>query len=220
MSTPINTQKYRKLPVEIEAVQLSAENLGAVKEWCGGSYLFMPQQDPALLVGTPEGVMKAHFGDWVVKGVAGEFYPVKDEIFRRTYQVAHKKPTQPNSNTPRGTDWEKDGIGISEEGHIIIKIPSPAGEPEFAERYGFTMEGLHRTLRDHFQSQAEHEELKRKAAAAEPAPKLLAIAKDLDAKAKEAALMADGSAAGHVMSGQRQAYRDSAATIRAEFSIP
>lgn len=45
-------------------------------------------EDGSVLIATLEGVMKAKPGDWVVRGVVGEFYPVRDDIFRETYEEA------------------------------------------------------------------------------------------------------------------------------------
>ena len=41
-----------------------------------------------LLIATLEGVMRASIGDWIIRGVAGEFYPCKDSIFSATYEPA------------------------------------------------------------------------------------------------------------------------------------
>lgn len=50
--------------------------------------------DPAtgfLLIATLEGVMQAKPGDWVIRGVQGEFYPCRDDIFRATYEAVEEK---------------------------------------------------------------------------------------------------------------------------------
>lgn len=96
-------KRYRKLPVEIEAVYLDAytsalgpapwnEDGGAVWRWLteGGAQFTMRQEDPGpvyLLIHTLEGVMRADVGDYVIRGVAGEFYPCKAEIFEATYEA-------------------------------------------------------------------------------------------------------------------------------------
>ena len=81
---------FRKRPVRIEAVQLDQENAEAVAQWCNGNlertlsygYDFVE----ALIIPTLEGDMRCAVGDWVVRGMAGEFYPVKDFIFESTYE--------------------------------------------------------------------------------------------------------------------------------------
>lgn len=76
---------YRKKPIVIEARQYTRNGLEAerVAEWCGGE-----QDDDGLVIKTLEGDMRADYGDWIIKGVAGEFYPCKPLIFRQTYEVA------------------------------------------------------------------------------------------------------------------------------------
>ncbi len=80
---------YRKKPVVIEARHIRAytDMIGpdGIAAWCGGN---AAQDDPGpayLNIGTLEGVMRANVGDWVIKGVNGEFYPCKDDIFAQTY---------------------------------------------------------------------------------------------------------------------------------------
>lgn len=81
--------KYRKKPVVIEAVQLTPENYAEVKAWCGGTYYSTPPMRAVtgLSIVTLEGTMNALFGDYVIKGVKGEFYPCKADIFEATYEL-------------------------------------------------------------------------------------------------------------------------------------
>ena len=80
---------YRKKPVTIEARLLTRENFDTVGEWAGVAECWgLDAPIPALHIRTLEGTMKACLGDWVIKGVQGEFYPVKDPIFRETYEPA------------------------------------------------------------------------------------------------------------------------------------
>ncbi|MEU0098274.1 hypothetical protein [Streptomyces sp. NPDC006267] len=85
-------QKYRKLPVEIEAVHLNSDTTPAkVAYWCGGRVAPHPEQnytggDLVIEIDTLEGTMRAEPGDWIIKGVKGEFYPCRDDIFRATYE--------------------------------------------------------------------------------------------------------------------------------------
>lgn len=88
---------YRKRPVVIEARQFDVPEdrlphaLGVeLAKWCGGK--FMTQlaggADPRIEIPTLEGVMTARLGDWIIKGLVGEFYPCRDGIFRQTYEPA------------------------------------------------------------------------------------------------------------------------------------
>jgi hypothetical protein len=75
---------YRKKPVVIEAHRYSRLALEAerVAKWCGGN-----QTDEGLEIDTLEGTMHADYGDWIIKGVKGEFYPCKPDIFAATYEA-------------------------------------------------------------------------------------------------------------------------------------
>lgn len=99
--TSINTH-YRKKPVVIEAIQLRWTTWSALCDFTGGlinrenpgMYCndpsdFCGEEGPYIQVAIPtlEGHMIAKHGDWIIKGVKGEFYPVKDEIFRLTYEA-------------------------------------------------------------------------------------------------------------------------------------
>ena len=87
----VNTEKrrdavtrYRKLPVEIEAIQWKGDNTEEIKMFCGESFLeYKPPS--SLLIGTLEGPHIASLGDYIIKGIKGEFYPCKPDIFKSTY---------------------------------------------------------------------------------------------------------------------------------------
>lgn len=87
---------YRKKPIEIEAIQWNGLNLEEVKAFVGESLMY-DIIDTAWQVGkgvpcvnmkikTLEGVMDASIGDFIIKGVNGEFYPCKPDIFEKTYE--------------------------------------------------------------------------------------------------------------------------------------
>ena len=76
-------KKYRKKPVVIEASKYTRNGLEAEKtaEWCNGD-----QDDDGLIIHTLEGDMRADYGDFIIKGIKGEFYPCKPDIFEQTYE--------------------------------------------------------------------------------------------------------------------------------------
>lgn len=90
---------YRKIPVEIHAQRWdgTVEVATEIVNWilgADGTARYHAEGDgpstarpPSIHIDTPEGTMRATPGDWVVQGVEGEFYPVKDSIFRATYEV-------------------------------------------------------------------------------------------------------------------------------------
>ena len=86
---------FRKKPVVIEARCFEAQDVATAHEvatWCGGE-MVSDAMGPCILIDTLEGQMRASPGDWIIKGVKGEFYPCKPEIFVATYEeVAHDSP--------------------------------------------------------------------------------------------------------------------------------
>ena len=83
--------KYRKKPVVIEAVQIESNNELDVLDFVnggdqkrGGGIGFA--KDGHLYIHTLEGDMRADLNDYIIKGVSGEFYPCKPDIFALTYE--------------------------------------------------------------------------------------------------------------------------------------
>lgn len=76
--------KFRKKPVVIEAIEWNGDNGEEICKFMGVMFPFT--SDGNLMIGTLEGVMTAAKGDWIIKGVAGEFYPCKPDIFEQTYE--------------------------------------------------------------------------------------------------------------------------------------
>lgn len=81
--------RVRKKPVEVEAEQVTEENLLEVAEWCDGfaATQSVDHERPHINIYTLEGTMRAEVGDWIIKGVNGEFYPCKPKIFEKTYDI-------------------------------------------------------------------------------------------------------------------------------------
>jgi hypothetical protein len=92
------TGLFRKRPVVVEAVQLTRENVVDVMRWVapavkvGQAVDVTIDIDKGLTVSTLEGDMRADYGWWVIKGVAGEFYPCDPAIFEATYEPAANRP--------------------------------------------------------------------------------------------------------------------------------
>ena len=76
---------YRKKPIVIEAVRWTGKNTDEMETFLGNLPL---TPIGALAIGTLEGTMFAERGDWVIRGVKGEFYPCKPDIFEATYDPA------------------------------------------------------------------------------------------------------------------------------------
>jgi hypothetical protein len=82
--------RYRKKPIVIDAVKWDG-NLASVEELVNGSTCTAVDQDlgdPALFIQTLEGRMRAEVGDWIIRGVKGELYPCKPDVFEATYERA------------------------------------------------------------------------------------------------------------------------------------
>lgn len=84
--------KFRKKPVVVEAMEYIGYMFGAlpILHWLtkhGAEFDFGSNGD-AITIHTLEGDVFARPGDWVIRGIAGEFYPCKPEIFAETYEPA------------------------------------------------------------------------------------------------------------------------------------
>ena len=85
-------RKYRKQPVEVTAIRFSRDNFENVKEFTGGSArdLFIERcinGKCTCVIPTLEGDHIATEGDFIIRGVKGEFYPCKPDVFFRTYEL-------------------------------------------------------------------------------------------------------------------------------------
>ncbi len=89
-------KKYRKKPVVIEAVQWDGKNYDEIcqftGDWGGHKKAHEDAEELAhktgeMYIQTLEGTMKASKGDYIIKGIQGEFYPCKPEIFEASYEV-------------------------------------------------------------------------------------------------------------------------------------
>lgn len=76
--------RFRKKPVVIEAVQFTPLTIAECEEFVGGD-MGGTAADP--VIATLEGAMHVSLGDWIIRGVQGEFYPCKPDIFAATYEV-------------------------------------------------------------------------------------------------------------------------------------
>jgi len=83
--------RYTKKPVTIDAIQWTGINKEEIKDFCGEACVFTNikinkvKVKEVLYIGTLEGIMEASIGDYIIKGIKGEFYPCKPDIFELTY---------------------------------------------------------------------------------------------------------------------------------------
>ena len=78
-------KQYRKKPVVIQAIQYEGFHTGEINDFCG-SKVREPVGEKYLEIETLEGVMKASCGDFIIRGINGELYPCKPDIFSKTYE--------------------------------------------------------------------------------------------------------------------------------------
>lgn len=76
--------RYRKKPVEIEAVQYTGENAQEIGRFAGLDAQIVGREK-ALQIKTLEGPLRVSPGDYIIRGVSGEHYPCKPDIFDQTY---------------------------------------------------------------------------------------------------------------------------------------
>ena len=79
-------QKYRKKPVTIEAVRWDGDNIDEISDFVKRNCAVYDWRMNRLIIVTLEGEMYASVGDYIIKGVQGEYYPCKPDIFQATYE--------------------------------------------------------------------------------------------------------------------------------------
>lgn len=94
--------KYRKKPVVIEAVKFDGENFEECTHFLGNANCSIEiDKDEQggiygirtliIVIHTLEGDMKVNWGDYIIRGVNGEYYPCKPDIFEKTYEVVENE---------------------------------------------------------------------------------------------------------------------------------
>lgn len=81
----MDVKSYRKKPVAIEAMQYDGTNGFAIYEWMQGVHTITDERT-SLMIETLEGTMRAAIGDFIIRGIRGEFCPCKPDIFSETYE--------------------------------------------------------------------------------------------------------------------------------------
>ena len=75
--------KFKTIPVVIDAVKWTGLNVNELNEFMG----FRPKViDGRIRIQTPGGAIYASVGDYIIKGIKGEFYPCKPDMFKETYE--------------------------------------------------------------------------------------------------------------------------------------
>lgn len=97
MPTKKLVTRWQKRPVIIEAAQLNNENVDDILAWidANGGEAWVRRLGGVIVgisIQTLEGVMDALMLDWIIRGVQGEFYPCKPDIFSATYESTYRGP--------------------------------------------------------------------------------------------------------------------------------
>ncbi|WP_122646711.1 hypothetical protein [Enterococcus mediterraneensis] len=79
--------KARKKPVVVEVLLATTDNRGEIRTFVGDDGLVFDPASDTYYIKTLEGNMKISVGDYIIKGVNGEFYPCKPDIFEKTYEI-------------------------------------------------------------------------------------------------------------------------------------
>jgi hypothetical protein len=108
----VNVERWRKKPVVIEASRAILTDCEAIEAWSNGAVTGIgdrinhegPWICKCFSIKTWEGTMTALEGDWIIRGVKGEFYPCKPDIFEATYEPADAPRSESGSaGAPRAT---------------------------------------------------------------------------------------------------------------------
>ena len=88
--TRAGAKRYRKKPVEVLAIEFNGENKVEIQKFMGK---YLDQTTRGLTIPTLEGDHIASVGDFIIRGVKGEFYPCKPDIFKKTYEAVEDNET-------------------------------------------------------------------------------------------------------------------------------
>lgn len=122
------SRKYRKKPVVIEACRWTGQNGDEMAGFMGRPLNVANRGggESVLLIVTLEGTMTADPGDWIIRGIRGEYYPCKPDVFEKTYEHVPDAPYTPPCEACKGPcEYPHHPIG-SLDGvakHIIADTP-------------------------------------------------------------------------------------------------
>lgn len=77
---------YTKRPIQIEAIQFNGVNVELIREFTGGKMSAFHRKNNRFYINTLEGLMLVNVGDYIIRGVAGEYYSCREDIFNLTYE--------------------------------------------------------------------------------------------------------------------------------------
>lgn len=106
--------KYRTKPVVVEAMQYVGTNFLELNEWSNHQVkVDIRSHSNKVVIPTLEGGMEVSLGDYVIKGIQGEFYPCKPDIFEATYEKANESEKIEIALTVGGKEFGKAVVDAS-----------------------------------------------------------------------------------------------------------
>jgi hypothetical protein len=136
---------YRKKPISVEAHQFTGDNFSELQDWSNDLVALSDYNEDVICVHTLEGPVWGEKGDYVVKGVRGEFYICQEAIFEETYEPSDKRDaTTAIKPTPAKTmklgDLFRDGgqtfqIADIEQNDDVIEIVYYTGTSSFINSF-------------------------------------------------------------------------------------
>lgn len=154
--------KYIKKPIVVEAIQLTRENFDEVMKFIPEEIIYEIEIGESglsecwIAIHTPEGIMTCWEGNYIIKGIKGEFYPCQEDIFNLTYDKYKEKKSRPlkegkNKNLLKSIDDESKLIlkqinNIYEEIDTLVKNEKKLNENEREYLYGYGMTNATMTL--------------------------------------------------------------------------
>ena len=84
--------KFRKKPIVVDALQYTGANFKEIQRFTEFKAEKPGGKDDHFIISTLEGDLYASTGDWIIKGIQGEFYPCKSDIFEKTYEPQEQEP--------------------------------------------------------------------------------------------------------------------------------
>lgn len=135
-------KQYRKKPVTIEAVQFDGLNPTEIKDFVGEKCKVEISDNEVtppvarIVIHTLEGDMEVSKGDYVIKGVQGEFYPCKPDIFEQTYEFTETQQEQKDVNLEKELrKWRHEHFRGKRDDHYNGEYLERSSQLEIAHRF-------------------------------------------------------------------------------------
>lgn len=141
--------KATKKPVTIECMLLTEETADEVLRWLKEHDCIIHGAPQGINIPTLEGIMHADWGDYIIKGIKGEFYPCKPDIFLATYEIQTEAQTEVQTEAHKDKMTFAQMIKAIKDGKIVMRESQPGLHMMFKrDSIGFPSVGVRRVLED------------------------------------------------------------------------